>query len=44
MAGTKGRTGFNRLTAGRTKGNGMGGHRKGMARKMKRAKNRAGGR
>lgn len=45
MAGTKGRTGFNRLTAGRTKGSGMGGHKRAVGvRKMKRMKNRGGGR
>jgi hypothetical protein len=41
MAGTKGRTGFNRLTAGRTKGNGMGGKKRGHQRKM-RTHNRTG--
>lgn len=46
MAGTKGRTGFNRMVAGRTKGNGMGGHRKahGVKRFKNRIKNRGGGR
>ena len=47
MAGTKGRTGFNRLTAGRVKGNGMGGrkHAKGMRKHLQRHhKNRGGGR
>lgn len=41
----KGRTGFNRLTAGRVKGNGMGGHKRPHGvRKMKHSKNRGGGR
>jgi hypothetical protein len=36
---------FNRPVAGRVKGNGMGGgHKKGVNRKMKRVKNRGGGR
>lgn len=44
MAGTKGRTGFNRMVAGRTKGNGMGGKKRGVLKKMHRVKNRGGGR
>lgn len=44
--GTHGRTGFHRLVAGRTKGNGMGGRRKahGVTRFKNRVHNRAGGR
>ena len=43
MAGTKGRTGFNRMVAGRGKGNGM---RRGKRGKLSRmhTRNKAGGR